>query len=642
VTGNLKDLSLEQLGDIQVTTVSKEPVKVSQTPAAIYVITQDDIRRSGATSIPDALRLVPGVEVAQIDSDHWSIAVRGFAGQFSKSLLVLIDGRSVYTPLFSGVYWNVQNLMLEDVDRIEVIRGPGGTIWGANAVNGVINIITKSANDTKGMLARLGGGSVDQGTGAARYGGSVGKDFNYRIYGMGFINGPEFHADHDGFDDWRMGQMGFRADWKSGERDTFTVQGDVYRGKAGGRVSIATFTPPAEIAPDDNAFVSGGNIVARWQHTTGEGSDIQFQTYFDRTNFQDLQLGETRDTFDFDFIQHQTIHSDQKLTWGLGARVSPSNLIQTSAGVNFLPNKETDSIYSGFVQYELPVVTDKLTLTGGTKLEHNNFSGFEYQPSVRLLWTPTDKQSFWAAVTRAVRTPSRLDKDVRFAIFVENTPPPVYFDVEGSSSFQAERLLSYEAGYRVTITPHVYLDVASFYNIYHDVQNYGALSLAVSATPPPLHLNIVVPYANGIEGHTIGAEIAPNWQITHWWQVRGSYSYLHMALKDAPGFTEDTGMFLGAYLGSSPRNSVVFQSLLSLPKGFDLDASYRYVSALPAQAVKAYQTGDVRLGWHFAENVEFSVVGQNLLQPHHAEFGGDPGPLVEIKRSIYGKVTWRR
>ncbi len=640
--GDLKNLSLEQLGDIEVTTVSKEPVKVSQTPAAVYVITQEDIRRSGATSVPEALRLAPGVEVAQVDSDHWSIAIRGFAGQFSKSLLVLIDGRSVYTPLFSGVYWDVQNLMLEDVDRIEVIRGPGGTIWGSNAVNGVINIITKSANDTKGALARLGGGSVDQGTGAARYGGTVGRNFNYRVYGMGFINGPEFHADHDGFDDWRMGQMGFRTDWKLGDRDTFTVQGDLYRGVTGERVSIATFTPPAEITPDDNAFVSGGNIVARWQHQTGEGSNIQFQAYFDRTNLQDLELGETRDTFDFDFIQHKSIRRDQKLTWGLGARVSPSNFIETSGGVNFTPNKETDSIYSGFAQYEAPIIRDRLTLTAGTKLEHNTFSGFEYQPSVRLLWTPTDKQSFWAALTRAVRTPSEVDKHVQFEIFIENAPPPVYFSIDGSPTLKAERLLSYEVGYRATITPHVYLDVASFYNIYHDLQNYGPLGLAASITPPPLHLNILIPYANGIEGHTIGAEIAPNWQITHWWQVRGSYSYLHMALKDAPGFTEDTGMLLESYLGSSPHHPVVFQSLLSLPKRFDLDASYRYVSGLPAQAVKAYQTGDVRLGWRFAEGLDFSVVGQNLLQPYHVEFGGNPGPLVEIKRSVYGKVTWRR
>jgi len=379
----LKHFSLEQLGNVEVTSVSKEPEQVWKTAAAIFVLTQEDIRRSGASSIPEVLRLAPGVEVTRVDSDHWSIAVRGFAGQFSKSLLVLIDGRSVYTPLFSGVYWDVQNLMLEDVERIEVIRGPGGTIWGANAVNGVINIITKSANDTKGAVATLGGGNVNQGTGAARYGSSVGKDFNYRIYGMGFIRGPEFHSDEDRFDNWRMGQMGFRADWKKGDQNTFTVQGDIYRGETGERVSIATFSPPAETMPEDKAFVSGGNIVARWRHETGHGSDIQIQANFDRTNFQDLELGETRDTFDIDFVQHQHLAAGQELTWGLGARVSPSNFIQSSAGVDFLPHLQTDTIYSGFVQYELPIVRDKLTLTAGSKLDHNNFTGFEYQPSAR-------------------------------------------------------------------------------------------------------------------------------------------------------------------------------------------------------------------------------------------------------------------
>ena len=236
---NLAQLSLEQLGDVEVTTASKQPQQVQKTSAAVFVITQDDIRRSGATCIPEALRLAPGVQVSRIDGDHWSISIRGFAGQFSKSLLVLIDGRSVYTPLYAGVYWDVQNVVLEDVERIEVIRGPGGTIWGANAVNGVINIITKSAAETHGTLVSLAGGSVDQGIGEARYGGSVGNNFNYRIYAMGDMRGPEFHSDNDGFDRYRMGQMGFRTDWKHGEKDEFTVQGDVYNSEAGERLSLA-------------------------------------------------------------------------------------------------------------------------------------------------------------------------------------------------------------------------------------------------------------------------------------------------------------------------------------------------------------------------------------------------------------------
>jgi iron complex outermembrane receptor protein len=638
---NLKQLSLEELGNVEVTTVSKEPQQVQKTPAAIFVITQEDIRRSGATSIPEALRLAPGVEVAQIDGNHWSVAIRGFAGQFSKSLLVLVDGRSIYTPLFEGVYWDLPHVMLEDVERIEVIRGPGGTIWGANAVNGVINIITKSANNTKGTLATMGSGSVDEGTGAFRYGGSAGKDFNYRIYGMGGVRGPEFHPDGNEFDPWRMGQLGFRTDWTSGQKDAFTVQGDMYRGVSGEDTLLATFNPPAEIAQNETGYVSGGNLLARWQHTTGDGSDIQIQAYFDRTNRQDLELAETRDTFDVDFVQHLRIHGDQELTWGLGARVSPSNFIQVSPGVNFLPNKQVDSIYSGFVQYELPIVTDKLTLTAGTKLEHNNFSGFDYQPSVRLLWAPTPNQSFWAAVTRAVRTPSRLDQDVQFDIFIENAPPPVYFQILGNPKLKAEQLIGYEVGYRTQINPHLFVDVTGFYNGYNDLQGYGAAYPAESGSSPGEVLYFVLPYANVIEGHTVGAEIAPNWRITPWWQVRGSYSFLHMSLRDKTGFT-DVGNLLGSYLGSSPKHEASFQSLFNLPRHFELDESFRYSDALPAQAVGAYSTIDVRGGWHFREYLDFSLIGENLLRPSHDEFGGDPGPLVGIKRSIYGKITWRR
>jgi iron complex outermembrane receptor protein len=641
-TASLTQLTLEQLGNVEITSVSKEPQRVLKTAAAVFVITQEDIQRSGATSIPEALRMAPGVEVARVDANHWSVAIRGFAGQFSKSLLVLVDGRSVYTPLFEGVYWDLPYVMLEDVDRIEVIRGPGGTIWGSNAVNGVINIITKSAESTKGTLATLGGGNVDQGTGAFRYGGTSGKDFTYRVYGMGEIRGQEFHPDFGRFDRWRMGQVGFRTDWKSGEKDSFTVQGDIYRGESGESILISSFSPPAVAPRQGWDYVSGGNLLARWQHTTSVGSDIQIQAYFDRTNRQDFELGETRNTFDVDFVQHIRTHGQQELTWGLGARVSPSNFIPTSQGVNFLPNKQTDSIYSGFVQYELPIVSNKLTLTAGTKLEHNNFSGFEYQPSVRLLWTPTERQTIWGAVTRAVRTPSRLDQDVQFSILVRAAPPPpIFFNILGDPDLKSEQLIAYELGYRTQVNRNLYLDFTGFYNAYKDLQGYGPLSLAVAAAPPPPHIFIVIPYANVIEGNTAGVEIAPDWQIRSWWQVRASYSFLQMKLSDEPGFT-DTGGLLSSYEGSSPRHVAGFQSIFNLPKHFELDQTYQYSSKLPAQKVGAYSTADLRLGWHVGEGLDFSVVGQNLLQPSHPEFAGDPGPLVGIKRAVYAKMTWRR
>lgn len=640
---NLKQLSLEQLGNVEITSVSKDPQQVMKTPAAIFVITQADIRRSGATNIPEALRLAPGVEVARIDGDHWSVAIRGLAGQFSKDLLVLIDGRSVYTPLFAGVYWDVQNVMLEDVERIEVIRGPGGTIWGANAVNGVINIITSSAEHTHGALVTVGGGNVDQGSGSIRYGGTMGKDFNYRVYGTGDIRAPEFHPDGNQYDHFRMGQAGFRTDWKAGEKDAFTVQGDVYSAGSGESSFLPSFSPAAETMQYAIASASGGNVLARWQHTSGEGSDIQIQAYFDRTNRIDIEGGESRDTFDVDYVQHARIHGNQNLTWGLGARVSPSKFIQSTPGISFMPATQTDSIYSGFLQYEIPIVRDKLTLTAGSKLEHNNFSGFEYEPSVRVLYTPSDRHTFWAAVTRAVRTPSRQDQDVAFAILAaaEPTPPSVYFEVVGNPNAKAEQLIGYEAGYRTQINNNLYIDVTGFYNNYSGLQGYGPPGISESADPPPVHLFFLLPYANIIDGDTVGGEIAPDWKINHWWQLRASYSYLNMALHDKAGFT-DVGNLLSTYEGSSPRHVANVQSLFNLPKHFELDATYRYSSTLPEFGVAAYSTADVRLGWHVGEDIEFSVIGQNLLQPYHSEFGGNPGPLVGIKRSAFAKFTWRR
>lgn len=640
---NLKQLSLADLGNVEVTTVSKEPEEVRKTPAAIFVLTQDDIRRSGATSIPEALRLIPGVEVARIDTNQWAVGIRGFGNGFSKSVLVLIDGRSVYTPLFEGVYWDVQNVMLEDVDRIEVIRGPGGTIWGANAVNGVINIITKSSEDTHGTLVSTGGGNVDQGTGEARYGGTIGKNFNYRMYGMGFIRGPEYHPDHDPFDPWRMGQFGFRTDWTVGDLDSFTFQGDIYSGKDGLRTGIGFFTPPSQANVDNTSFESGGNLLARWRHQLNGKSDIQLQAYFDRTNRQYLQLGETRNTFDIDFIHHWAALQRQDIIWGLGMRYSPSNFIQTQPTVNFLPHHEADSVYSGFLQDEISILENKLSLTVGSKFEHNSFSGFEIEPSVRLLWTPTPRQTFWASATRAVRTPSRLDQDLSLIGYAETIPPyPVFVEIAGNPKFSSEILVGYEGGYRALLATHFYLDVATFFNNYDNLSSIGAPTLSFQQSPPPSYTYILVtiPYVNGIKGNTDGIELAPNWNVTSWWQLKASYSYFEMHLRDKSGFSDPGTRTVD--VGSSPHHQVVIQSLFNLPKKFEFDPTYRYVSALPAQGVKSYSTMDVRLGWQFAKQFEFSVVGQNLFQPFHAEFGNSPGPIIDVKRSAYVKITWRR
>ncbi len=636
----LKQLSLEQLSNVEVTTTSKEPEELWNTPAAVFVLTQEDIRRSGATSLPEALRLVPGVQVSRIDEDHWAVGIRGFADQFSKSMLVLVDGRSLYTPLFAGVYWALQDgLMLEDVDRIEVIRGPGGTIWGSNAVNGVINIITKSARDTHGLLATLGGGSVDHAIGAFRYGSGNGRGLDYRVYGKAFGRGAEYHPDGASYDDWRFGQLGFRSDWAASDHDRLTIQGDMYKGGVGERVGIGSFSPPGQVISDEAVAVSGGNLLGHWRHDFRQGSDIQVQAYYDRTYALAPHYGETRNTFDLDFIHHLKLPWRQDFIWGGGVRLSPSDFVQTVQSLEFTPHHIANNVYSGFVQDEIAIVPDKFSLTVGTKLEHNNYTGFEVQPSVRALWKVTPRQSLWMAVSRAVRTPSRIEEDFRDNGFLVESPL-IYVEIDGNRHLAAEQLLGYELGYRRLVTSRFYLDFALFHNNYNDLVSLGAYTLTLDSTPPPDHYTLHFPYVNGIEGHSDGFEIGPDWNPTRWLQLKAAYSYLNLDLKLRPGGT-DTGS-VATDEGSSPHNQLSIQSRFNLPRGFEFDQTFRYASALPAQAVSSYSTADLRLSWRATRQFEFSVVGRNLLQPQHAEFSNDPGPIIGIKRSIYAKITWRR
>jgi iron complex outermembrane receptor protein len=636
---DLTQMSLEQLGNVEVTTVSKEPEQVWQTPAAIYVITQEDIRRSGATSIPEILRLAPGVEVARIDSDHWAVGVRGFGGEFSKSLLVLIDGRSVYSPLFAGVYWQVQDTLLEDIDRIEVIRGPGGTIWGANAVNGIINIITKNTKDTHGPLAPWGGGSIDQGMGGARYGSTNGKGFDYRIYGKGFIRGPEFHPDGVNFDDWRMGQVGFRMDWSKHDRDTFNLQGDMYKGRDGERVAVSSYSPPSVSVLNGPHNTSGGNIIGSWRRQISEHSDIETRGYFDRTSRFSPQLDETRNTYDLDLLYHFAARGRQDALLGVGARWSHDDITNIYPTLTFTPPQETDSIYSWFVQDQIGIVPEKLSLILGSKFEHNNRSGFEIQPNGRLLWTPTPRQTLWAAVTRAVRTPSRLDQDLQLTDFLVANPP-IFLRVAGSKSFRSEHLVGTEVGYRALLIRNLYLSFSLFRNDYNDLYGYGQGSEYVEASPAPAHIILQESLANALKGDTSGGEIAPEWKPADWFQVKGSYSYLHLYVHDKPGFQDSQNTVSDN--GSSPHHQATVQAFFNFPKGFEFDSTYRFVSSLPAQKVAAYNTGDARFGWRASNSWELSVTGRNLMQPHHAEFGSDVDTIVGIKRSVFATITWAR
>ena len=633
---DLKRMTLEELSQIDISSVSKEPRRAFRTPAAIYVMTQDEIRRSGATNIPDILRLIPGVQVAQIDSVQYAVGIRGFQGRLSRSVLVLIDGRSVYTPLFAGVYWEMQDTLIEDIDRIEVIRGPGGTVWGANAVNGVINIITKSARDTRGMLVSAGGGNVEQGFLNWRYGAGDDK-LSYRIYGKGFTRGPQFHPDGRNFDDWRMGQVGFRMDWAKNQRDTVTVQGDAYAAAAGSKVNISSFTPPAVEALEANASLYGQNVLARWRRVYDSGANLQVQTYYDRTDRQDLNYKEVRHTFDMD-LAHQLPMNRHRIRWGLGARISPSEFEQTTPTVDFIPRRQTYNIFSGFLEDEYALVPERLSLTAGAKIQHNTFSGFEVQPGAQLSWTPSRAQTIWAAFTRAVRTPSRLEHDLRLSALTDPAIP-LFARVVGDGEFSSEHLLGYELGYRRYFQTGGFLAVSTFLNRYDDLLSIESRPL-ITETDTSTGLILPLEFRNGVRAQTSGGEVSGLWDLRRWWRVTGSYS---LALLDARNKPESNdASTVGQLEGNSSRHKVAAQSSFELPRRFELNLMFRHVSGVTNQAIPSYSTGDAWLAWRLHPQLELSIVGRNLLQPSHVEYSDNPGPLAAIRRSAYVKLTWTR
>ena len=635
----LKSMSLEQLGNVRVSSVSKQPQEIWKTPAAIFVLTTEDIRRSGATTIPELLRLVPGVQVSRSQSDDWAVGIRGFASGFSKDLLVLIDGRSVYTPLFEGVYWDVQDLPLQDIDRIEIIRGPAGTIWGVNAVNGVINIITKRARDTQGFSASAqGGGTVNRLIGVTQQGWSPRPNLQMRVYAKGFNRGPELNPGNDPYDDWHEERGGFRADWQPNGHDTLMAEGDIYQGEVGGQNTIGTFTPPAQEIVQGAQPVSGGDLVMRWDRVLSAKSDFYLQAYFDRTNRKSLQFDETRDTFDLDFVDHIGSLPRQDIIFGVGLRESPSNLIQTRATVNFTPNKLTDYIYSGFLQDKFDIVPDRLVAILGTKIQDNNYSGVGVEPSARLLWNPTVHQTVWAGVSRALRVPGRVDQDL--TLIGNLVPsPPVFVTIRGNPNFKPEVLIGWEAGYRTLLMPNLYMDLSLFHNQYDDLESYGEPIFTISfPTQPYPYTSLNTTFANGVKGVTDGLELASDWKPFSWLNLRGTYSHVHMHLHSKAGFNQVS--YVASYQGSSPSHIATVQALVTLPHGIEIDPDYRYMSALPAQKVPAYQTADAHLAWKFTRHLEISASGRNLLQPSHREFLGNNSNQVEIRRSLFAGIRW--
>ncbi|MCM3874079.1 MAG: TonB-dependent receptor [Pyrinomonadaceae bacterium] len=640
---DLTNSSLEDLLNLEVTSVSKKEEKLFQTAAAVYVITQEEIRRSGLTSIPELLRLAPGLQVARIDGTKWAISARGFNGRIANKLLVLIDGRSVYSPETSGVYWEVQDLLLENIERIEVIRGPGGTLWGANAVNGVINIITKSTQETREGVVTASAGSEEQGFGSFRYGANLGDKASYRVFGK-YLNRREL-VDATGLranDGMQFGRGGGRVEWQPTERDNLTLDGDIYRTNL--RENPTAVSPADPFAPFGNKSgeLTGGHILGRWERAYSKRSDIALQVYYDRFSRKLFELADDINTFDLDFQHHTALGSRQDIVWGFGYRlVSHQTEDNSSRPIRFTPSAKKVQLFSGFAQDEVNLVKDRLRLILGVKLEHNYLTGFEAQPSVRLSWTPSASQTAWAAVSRAVRTPARSQQDIRvnYQAFPGPGGIPVLVSVFGSPGPKSETLQAYELGYRAQPHRRLSLDVATFYNAYDRLTSFEP-GLPFFETDPQPALVVPTYYGNLLYGETYGLEAAVNLEVTRRWKLRGSYSFLRLQLHRDAASTDTISEGAEGY---DPRHQFQLHSYLNLWRSFDLDTALYRVSRLSGQQVPGYTRIDSRLGWHARENVEISGGVQNLLDNRHAEFNG-PDTLVvasQVRRSVYGKVTFR-
>ncbi|MCI5050559.1 MAG: TonB-dependent receptor [Rickettsiales bacterium] len=630
------NVSLDQLADIEVTSVSKRSEKASEAAAAIYVITQEDIRRSGYTSIPEALRMVPGLHVARSGSSQWAVTARGFNDQFANKLLVLMDGRTLYSPIFSGVWWDVQDTVMEDIERIEVIRGPGATLWGANAVNGVINIITKKAKDTQGALISGGGGNEEAGFGVARYGFKLGDFAHMRAYAKYDNRDESKSADArtGSSDHWNIGRYGFRMDWDMDKKNDLTIQGDMYTGREHQLYTVPEVISPFSTTVKDDQETKGANILMRWSHRFNRNSNITLQTYFDYNDRDVFPVELSNYTYDIDFQHHWTINAYNDFVWGLGYRYIEDDT-NGSFYIRYVPESDSRHLFSAFAQDKIALIRNELYLTLGTKFEHNQFTGAEFQPSGRLSWLIDDSQTLWASVARAVRTPSRAAQDLVNP--VANLGGTALVVRRGSKN-DSEEMIAYELGYRIQPADQLAFDFAAFYNDYDKLIS-GAPGAARLVTNGGItYLEIPQILANGAEAESYGIEVAANWTPYRWWKLRANYSYMEL------DFSNNAGSLLLTD-GKTPSHQAYLSSSIDLPYDIEFDQSLLYVDELDPNAtldIADYLRLDLRLGWQPVEGLDISLVGQNLLDPYHPEFSAFLyNPVAQIGRSVYGKVTWQ-
>lgn len=666
------DLDLKEVLNLEITSVSKKPQTVSRAAAAVFVITGDDIRRSGASSIPDVLRMAPGIQVGQISNNSWAISARGMDGRFTNKLLVLIDGRSVYTPTFSGVYWDVQDTVLADIERIEVIRGPGAALWGANAVNGVINIITKSAAATQGGMIEAAVGTTDKLAASARYGGKLGEVGHWRVYAKGFDrDGSTVEATGaNGNDTWQQQRAGFRTDFATSSRDAVTIQGDYYDGRSGESSRLNSLSAPYNMLIGTTQKVSGGNLLGRWQRDVSATDSFTLQGYFDHTERDwPAHLSEVRNTYDVDFQYRSKRFGGHDLVLGAGYRVSddrmetsfrgiPANTLQF---VSFSPTSEQRTLYSVFIQDDITLSPQELILTLGTKLEHNDYTGYEHQPNARLLWTPSETSTFWWSVARAARTPSRTDTGgyvnqtvLRPGALGNPTPLPAL--LTGGGRVGSETVVAYETGWKQQLLPTLSLDLALFHNEYKDLRTatFGAAVCQPSGLPVlagclflPGQTSILYPYGAGnrASGYSNGMELSVDWRARPDLRFQLAWSELRMGIK------EERSAFTTDREESAPRHQVGLRMAWNPRTDMDVDVWLRRVGALTdlgddAQgtvSIPAYNEADMRVAWRPTTGVELALVGRNLLRKQHKEFTSELLDVQHmlIERAVFAQLKWK-
>lgn len=608
---DLKRLTIEELAEVDVTSVSRRVERLAQAAAAISVVRQDDIRRSGLTSLAEVMRLADGLDVARYDGRTWAVSARGFNISTANKLLVLMDGRTLYSPLYSGTFWDVQDTLMADIDRVEVIRGPGGSIWGANAVNGVINVITKDAAASRGSTAFLAVGTEERVIASARHGGRLGASGSYRVFGKYRRRDANvFPSGADAGDEMQLGQAGFRMDSSDQSASRWTLQGDAYGG--------------AESLFDrDETDVSGANVLGRWVRRFSATSDLQVQAYYDRTYRNvPLQFEASRDTFDLDAQRRAVVARRHDLVFGGNVRVSAGRDIG-SAGFLFDPERRTDKLFSFFAQDEIALVPDRVFVTLGSKFERNDFTGLEVQPTARARWSPDDRRTLWGAVSRAVRLPTRIDTDLRFI-----NPVTRSLVLSGNDEFDAESVVAFEAGYRARPGSRLSLDFAAFANRYDHLRSQEF----------PSRLGAVILLDNTLNAVTSGFEAGATVQVLDPWQVHAWYSYLHKDLSLDEGSRD---ISRGREEGNDPSFIVSVRSYLDLPRGLAFDALFRRTDRRPFPAVPSYSRLDLRLGWAIRPGWEVSLVGQNLLHDRHPELGSNQALRYEFERGVYVRSAWR-